>query len=131
MDKSSKVIVLNSTMGIEAAYWGKPVILLGHAYYEDLNCAYFPESLNDLWTLIDSKSLPTLKNDEILKYGFWDLNYGEEYKYCAFKDSISEISFKNTRIDKKRLSIKQMIKKIFPIRIIKMLKRIKIKIYSK
>ena len=71
MDAADKVIVFGSTAGIEAAYWGKPVINLGPAFYRDLNVVYKPKSLKELWNLLDTSHLSCLKNDNILKYGYY------------------------------------------------------------
>lgn len=71
MDAADKVIVFGSTTGIEASYWGKPVINLGPAFYRDLNVVYKPKTLDDLWDLLNTNGLSCLKNDNILKYGYF------------------------------------------------------------
>lgn len=71
MDAASKIIVFGSTTGIEAVYWGKPVICLAAAYYLPMDIVYFPKTLNELWGYIDTKKLSCKFNDQILKYGYF------------------------------------------------------------
>ncbi|MCR5264970.1 MAG: hypothetical protein K6E29_00065, partial [Cyanobacteria bacterium RUI128] len=40
MDACDKTLVFCSTMGVEATYWGKPVILAGVSLYDHLDCVY-------------------------------------------------------------------------------------------
>ena len=71
MDAADKIIVFGSTTGIEAAYWGKPVICLAAAFYKDLNVVYKPESIEDLWRLIESKHLCSLNGKDALPFGYY------------------------------------------------------------
>ena len=52
IDNCEKVLVFGSTAGVEAAYWGKPVILMGGAFYLHLNVAHYPGSLIELDSLL-------------------------------------------------------------------------------
>jgi hypothetical protein len=52
IDSSGKVIVFGTTVGIESVYWGKPVILLGPAFYRNLDCCYVPNSDKELDDLL-------------------------------------------------------------------------------
>ena len=52
LDASDKVVIFGSTIGLEASYWGKPVILLGCSWYYYENVCYIPKSLNELNTLL-------------------------------------------------------------------------------
>lgn len=40
MDACDKVVTFGSTTGVEACYWGKPSILIGHSYYEMTDACY-------------------------------------------------------------------------------------------
>jgi hypothetical protein len=64
-----KVITFGSTIGLEAAYWGKPSILAGRAYYENFDCFYKPKTHEELVKLIKDDLTP-LPSDPALKYGF-------------------------------------------------------------
>lgn len=87
MDKSDKIIVFNSTMAGECAYWGKPVVELNKHFWTLMGLVYTPTTENELWGLIDNKNLKCLYNDNCLKYAYWILNPNyEEEKYIHFKD---------------------------------------------
>lgn len=67
IEKASKVIVWNSTVGIESAYLGVPTYNLAEAIYSNLNATIFVKSLEDIWSLPNINS----SRPEILKYGFY------------------------------------------------------------
>ena len=54
MDICDQILVFSSTIGVEAAYWGKPVILASRAFYETLDCIYKPQSHEEVIKLIKS-----------------------------------------------------------------------------
>lgn len=91
LDNSDKIIIFNSTMGVEAEYWGKPVIALTKYFYWVLNMLYYPKNVDEVWELIDDKFLPAKKSENLIKYGYWLLhpNYPEisrvPYKYVKFR----------------------------------------------
>jgi len=91
LDHSDKVIVFNSTMGVEAEYWGKPVISLTKYFYWVLGMLYHPNTVDELWSLIDNKQLTAKKSDNLIKYAYWLLhpNYPEvskvPYRLVHFK----------------------------------------------
>lgn len=72
MHHSDKIIVFDSTMGMESAYWGKPVISLTKFYATELKCSYDPNSEEELWGLLDSK-LEVMSNENLLKFGLYML----------------------------------------------------------
>jgi hypothetical protein len=71
MDSSDKIIVFNSTMGIESVYWRKAVICLSHTVYKKMNVVYAPTNQEELWNYIESDNLPCLYNEDVLKFGFY------------------------------------------------------------
>jgi hypothetical protein len=81
IDWSDIVVTYGSTMGVEAAYWGKPSILLGKSLYSYFGCAYEPKSLDELFTLLNSKNLKELEQETCLPYGFYFMSYGKPYRY--------------------------------------------------
>jgi len=81
MEQSDLVITFLSTIGVEACYWRKPSILLGHSFYEKLDCSYYPESAEELYSLIRTKNLAPKPILGALKYGYWSLNRGIDYKH--------------------------------------------------
>jgi len=64
MDQAEKVIVFNSTMGLESSYWGKTVIALSRCSYSDFHLVYAPETEQEVFDLIDRVDLPPLQNRE-------------------------------------------------------------------
>lgn len=61
MDRASIVIVFNSSTGVEASYWGKPVIALRQPIYAGLDIVYEPKSRKELVRMISSPLEPKLK----------------------------------------------------------------------
>lgn len=84
LNRANKVITFGSTMGIEATYAHKPSICIGASLYEQLNIAYHPRSINELWSLIDNQSLKDRYSEDIMIYGYY--YYGRFnsniYNYC-------------------------------------------------
>lgn len=75
LDAAEKVIVFGSTMGVEAAYWGKPTILLAGAFYHELDVCYAPKTPEEIYPLIECKNLPPKARDGAIKYGYYILNH--------------------------------------------------------
>jgi len=74
------VITFNSTMGIEATYWGIPSMLCANAMYEKLNIVYKPKSHEEVIKLINSELKPIISNG-VYKYGYYHSIFGVNYKY--------------------------------------------------
>lgn len=74
MDQAEKVIVFGSTIGVESAYWGKPVILLAESFYSSLDLFYKPKSGPELVFLLDA-DLKSKDNLPALKFGFYVMRY--------------------------------------------------------
>jgi hypothetical protein len=79
MDACEKVITFGSTIGLEAAYWGKPSILAGRALYEHLDCLYTPRTHEELIALVLNRALPPLPKESALRYGYREMRYGTPY----------------------------------------------------
>lgn len=92
MDAADKVIVFGSTMGIESAYWGKPVINLAGIVYKSFNVVHMPETEEQLWNMIDNKNLACLRNDKILQYGYFIMSLRHE-KTKHINNDIYEAKF--------------------------------------
>ncbi|WP_373533231.1 hypothetical protein [Vampirovibrio sp.] len=80
MDACEKVISFSSTMGVEAGYWGKPSILIGHAFYEDLGCCYQTHSHEETLALIRNSDLPSKPREAAIQYGYYQHANGYSYK---------------------------------------------------
>ncbi len=86
MDWADVVVSYGSTTGIEAAYWGKPSILLGDSFYSGLGCVYEPKSEAELYTLLGKSNLAPLLQAACLPYGYYGLCAGRHYKYYTPHD---------------------------------------------
>lgn len=87
IDSADVVVTFGSTVGIEANFYGKPSILLGHAVYEDTGACYRPRSHEEFVTLINSELIPLPKTGA-LKYGYYQRNFGQnEFKFLNQKFS--------------------------------------------
>lgn len=74
LDIADKVLVFGSTMGVEACYWGKPVVLVGAAFYLDLDVCYRATDKENLMELLLGEL--SLKNKiGCMKYAYYLLDY--------------------------------------------------------
>ena len=86
MDACDKVVVFGSTMGIEAVFWGKPVILLSYCLYKNLDICYIPTTQEELDRMILFDDLSPKNKLGALKCGFARMNdLYEQYKYYPVK----------------------------------------------
>lgn len=92
MDASDTVISFGSTAGLEAAYWGKPVILLGKCFYFYANVSYVPNSVNEIHELIEANLQP-LERLNTIKFAYYFATGGSKTKYYH-NDSNGDIFFK-------------------------------------
>ena len=76
LDMVDTVVTFGSTIGIEAAYYGKKSILLGRAMYENTGSVYTPQNYHEFIATLNSdfKALP---KTGAIKYGFWERNKGQ------------------------------------------------------
>jgi hypothetical protein len=70
LDNADKVVSFGSTVGLEATYWGKPVILLSGSLYYYYDISYTPKSEDDLYRLIETHDLPAKRNDMLFKFAY-------------------------------------------------------------
>ncbi|WNC52878.1 MULTISPECIES: hypothetical protein [unclassified Thermosynechococcus] len=78
---SDLIIVYSSTMGVEAAYLGKPVITIGDATYKGLDCTYEPSSLQELKDYLSLKKLEPKEAKNSLPFGYYYMLYGNLFSY--------------------------------------------------
>lgn len=91
MDAAEKVIVFGSTMGAEAAYWGKAVILLAGAVYYDLGICHIPHTEEELEEMLKNAGLApkACDREQCYKFGFYFLDSersirAESYEYFDY-----------------------------------------------
>ena len=80
-DSSDIVLSFNSTIGIEASYWGRPSIVLGDCLYSGLECVYEPNNISDLQSLLETRGLCSKPKENCLPYGYHGVSFGVNYKY--------------------------------------------------
>lgn len=99
INKSDIIIVFGSTVGAEAAFAGKNVILLGKAAYENLNCFFLPKNHEETIEAIVSNDFvfPEIDTKETLKYGYWNENFGHKYQNYQPKN-IAQGNYKGKKI---------------------------------
>ncbi len=73
VDNAEKVLVFTSTVGVEACYWGKPVIMLSGSSYYYLDVGYVPRNKEEVLPLLLSKLEPK-KQTGALKFGLFAMS---------------------------------------------------------
>jgi len=101
LDACNTALSFGSTMGIEAAYWRKPSILVGRCVYEKFGSVYTPQSHSEVISLVRNRMLGPLAIDGALKIAFFWKVGGNEISY--FGGNRSEGFNFNNKIIKKGL----------------------------
>ena len=83
---SDTIITFGSTVGVEATFLEKKAITLGDSIYEHLDCTHNPDSMESLIELIKNVKTSPKPKSSTLKYGFYVLNNGNEFKYSKLKN---------------------------------------------
>ena len=90
IDSADLVASYGSTIGIEAAYWRKPSLLLGPCAYRDSGAVIVAKNKADIHRFLNPAFSPNLSDQEnCLPYGCYFLSYGRKFKYY-FPESLSE-----------------------------------------
>jgi len=121
MRQSDIVVSFGSSVGSEAVFWGKPSVLLGPCFYENLGGVYRSRSHDDTIALLTSELKPQEKLGA-LKYGYWFQTRGFAHKFFE-ATGLFEGKFKGqvvyARPIKKRLPLRKKIgnafSKIWPV----------------
>ncbi len=93
---SDTVVTFGSSVGSEAVFWGRPSVLLGPCFYQNLGGIYRSSSHQETIGLLAQ----TLEPQEItgaLKYGFWLQTRGYRHQYFR-ASALFEGQFKNETI---------------------------------
>jgi hypothetical protein len=102
IDSAEKVVVFGSTIGMEAAYWNKPVILLAGALYYYLNDVYVPKDKSELSQMLKAELTPR-KSSDSLRFGYFMMT---ERGYALEKIRLSrsnKIPFKPMKINRESI----------------------------
>ncbi len=86
MDACEKTITFGSTIGVEATYWGKPSILLGKSYYDQMEGIYKPQSFEVLYKLVATVGLSPKHKADVLAYGYFWSTFGKEFEKLEYQD---------------------------------------------
>ncbi len=98
LDSADIVVTYGSTIGIEAAYWGKPSILLGPSRYSGIGICIEPANKAELGELLSSSQrLPVPLQADCLPYGYYYMTYGKRYRFYR-PESLSEGTFLGQRL---------------------------------
>jgi len=97
LSKSDKAVVFGSTIGAESCYWEKPCILVGRAFYEDLDTCYVPQNREQFYAYLDTDLDPKHK-DGAYVYAFWESTRGEKYRYYTAR-TLFMGTFDGVRLD--------------------------------
>ena len=123
---SSLIITCASTVGVEAAYFGKPSILLGRAFHESMGITHNPKSSSELKELIlrDFSELDLEKSkSNALNYGVFHSLGGKRFVHIATRDS-SHQRYKYKGVNISKLILVRVLQK-FEIQIKRIKKRAK------
>jgi len=97
MEAADMVVTFGSTIGIESLYWKKPSLLLGKAFYEDLEGIIKPASHEEaVRFIIDPPVINS--NNSALKYGYWSITFGVPFKHFT-ADGLFSGEFMGKRIE--------------------------------
>jgi hypothetical protein len=85
VDASDVVVSFGTSVGVEAAYSGKPVVLLGSSFYKGLGFCHEPKSIIEMEDMIFTKKLEPLSSPSILEYGNYIMcDKGQGYTFYNF-----------------------------------------------
>ena len=85
VDAADVIISFGTSVGVEAAYSNKPVVLLGSSFYKGLGLCHEPSNITEMEALIFSKELAPLNNLNALKYGNYIMcDKGEDFTFYNF-----------------------------------------------
>jgi hypothetical protein len=80
MEAADVVLTFGSTMGIEAAYWGKSSVLAGPAEYENLGSVHVMSSHEQVVDALLTIPAP-LDRLGAIKYGYYRRTFGDDFRY--------------------------------------------------
>jgi hypothetical protein len=68
-DSANVIVSFGTSVGVEAAYSGKAVVLLGASFYKGLGFCYEPASIPEMEKMVFVDELASKQNQNTLKYG--------------------------------------------------------------
>ena len=86
LESADGIITYHSTMGAEAAYWGKASIVLGDSLVKGMGCVYEPNTISELENMLSRNQLTPLGSDKVIPFGYYSMRFGNEFQYYIAKD---------------------------------------------
>ncbi|MEM9366193.1 MAG: hypothetical protein AAGD07_09360 [Planctomycetota bacterium] len=83
MQWSDWVVTFGSTVAVEACWMGKPSVILGPSYYDGLDVAYVPNSIDQLCDLL-KQDLPAKSRDNAARWATYATNDGDDFAYIDY-----------------------------------------------
>lgn len=93
----SRVLSFGSTVGIEAAYWGRASILAGRCLYEDLDATYRPTNHDEVVHLLLQDTLAPKSRTGAMKYGYYMKTFGIPFRFFR-PEGVVAGSFRGERL---------------------------------
>jgi hypothetical protein len=103
LDTAWKVISFGTSMGLEASFWGKPVVLLAKARYFYADVAHVPADTSEVDAILENDLGPKDRVNPV-KFGYYYLNGGTKARYF-FSKGLNENFFKGQPM--KKFTLKQ------------------------
>ncbi len=89
IESSSGVITFGSTIGIEAAYMSKPVMVLADCKFDELGFAFKPRNWNEVFGWFAKKFTPLeldINRDLARTFGFFVLTGGQQFMFSKLRE---------------------------------------------
>ncbi len=80
IENAECIVSFTSTVGIESAFMGKPSVILGGAAWLDEPGFLCPKNSKELAYFLSHKQQQFIP-DYVYEYGYYNLNFGEEFNY--------------------------------------------------
>jgi hypothetical protein len=92
------VFVTGSTVGVEASYLGKPVILAGRSPWVNLGAAYTPDSFDELVDLLCNPELPPCDREGAIRYAYYMATFSIPFERFE-ADGVMDGKYKGRRVE--------------------------------
>jgi len=96
LDSADKVLVMTSTLGMEAAYSGKPTISLERSNYDKLGSVHAPLTHAEVMRCL-LEPLPPLDRLGALMYGYYTLTFGTPFTHVSMRGQ-NKTSFNGRKV---------------------------------
>lgn len=94
LDGAARVLTFGSTTGLEATYWGKPVVCADRSFYDGLDAQYEARTEDELIDLLTRPHLPPKPRECALPFGYYLNTAGAPFLHFATEE-ISDYEFKS------------------------------------